>query len=302
MYIKKTKLFILAAVILLVMSVLVFFAATQYFSPKTLSLNTLNTPSVLGKMLEKTNLINSIPPTSTPVPLPTPTIWEHTVLIMNSPADLTEGDNASFTWSVTGPSTVINTSTIYLGRKSTPEALGFLNAPENTEYTDSLKDFAQGIYKVPIQFVANKIMKIPGTYYFRGYAFVEGKHIWTDEKTFTVKAIPKHEIKIVNQPTTINHDKNITFTWDIYGPPATTMFTAIVAGKESRPGPLEKNVDTTMMPYKFIVNDFINVQSKVPLRFIGNSQPLEPGTYYFRAVAFINDKNIWSDEYSFKVE
>ena len=68
------------------------------------------------------------------------------------------------------------------------------------------------------------------------------------------------------------------------------------------PGALDTVVDIPKTPYTVLVQDFTRGTYTVPLRFIGNAKVQDTGTYYFRALAFINGKNIWSDEYSFTVK
>ncbi len=252
--------------------------------------------AVLGKIFVK----------ATPVPTltitPTPTIFEYSITLISVPKELTEGDNTTFTWSVNGLPTTIHTSAIYYGTTSDSGALTKNASPDDTSYTGVVKDFIQGSYDIPLQFVGNARYAKPGTYFFRGYALINGKHYWTEERTFIVKPIPKNEIRIINPPTKLNHGENVTFTWDIIGPNATTGFSAIVAGKVSKPGPLDATIDTTMTPYSIIVHEYTAGTFNIPLRFIGNTSISEPGVYYFRAIAFINGKNIWSDEYSFNVQ
>lgn len=211
-----------------------------------------------------------------------------------------EGEGGTFTWNINGPPTIIHSTTIYFGTKSSETMVSYI-APEETKYTDSLKEFIKGDYYIPLRFIAN-VRTTPGTYFFRAYALINGKHYWTDEGTFVVKPLPKHGIKVIDRPTNIKVGENAAFTWEIDGPSSTTSFTTIVVGKESKTGSLDETTDMTMTPYTIFVKEFTNGVYQVPLRFVGNAPITEVGVYYFRALAFINGKNIWSDEYSFKVE
>ncbi|MBI4067552.1 hypothetical protein HY407_04160 [Candidatus Gottesmanbacteria bacterium] len=241
-------------------------------------------------------------PTTTPTPTPTPTVIPYTISLIHVPKEIMEGDTTTFTWRISGPLKTIHTSAIYYGTKSDSGAFTKNASPDDTLYTGVVEEFIKGNYTVPIQFVGNTKYTKPGTYFFRGYALIDGKHYWTEERSLIVKPIPKHEIKIDNPPTNLSAGASTAFTWDIYGPSATTGFTAIVAAKESKPGPLDNSVDISMTPYKVIVSEFTTGKYDVPLRFVGNVALSESGVYYFRAIAFINDKNIWSEEYSFTVQ
>ena len=213
-----------------------------------------------------------------------------------------EGTIASFTWSINGPPKTIHTTAIYYGSISSSADLGNHILPTDTHYTNVVKDFIKGEYSVPLQFVANEKKMVPGNYFFRAYAQIDELNLWTEEKTFTVRPAPKYEIKIINYPQKVSQGENTSFTWEIQGPTAETGFTAIVASKESMSGVLDTQVSVSNTSYKIIVNDFMGNKSQVPLRFIGNTKMQDSGVYYFRAVANINEKNVWSPEYSFTVE
>lgn len=261
-------------------------------SDVSVSLTTSNTP--------RNTLSNLLPV----VPLSTPTTEPSVIRIVNASRELAEGEFATFTWQIAGPRRTIRTATVYFGRTSVPGPLGHSSAPTSTPYTDWLIEFMDGAYDVPLTFTASKKLTSPGTYYARAYAFINENHIWGDEQNITVKQIPKHEIRIVNRPERLDLGKVATFTWEVTGPSATTGFTVIAGGRESRPGPLDTSVVLIQTPYGILVNDFTGKNIDVPLRFVGNSIINETGTYYFRALVFLNDKkiNIWSDEYSFTVQ
>lgn len=269
-------------------------------------------PSVLGQtslpgQAHFGSLIIPTVPTSTPQPsvqvpapaTPTPSVAAPTIALVDGPGELVEGDIATFTWHVGGPTKIIHTTTIYYGTTSAPGALGDYITPGDAHYTYQLKDFLQGDYAVPLRFVGSINQLTPGTYFYRAYAAIDGKHYWSGEHTFVVKPRPKHEIKLLQYPSSVSAGGIATFTWEIDGPATTTGFTAIVGGKQSKPGTLEASVDIPKTPYAIMVQDFINGTYNVPLRFIGNAKVQDAGVYYFRALAFINGKNIWSDEYSF---
>ena len=246
---------------------------------------------------------STLSPTQSPMPItPTPAPQASAVTIIDGPGELVEGDVGTFTWHVGGPPKTIHTTTIYYGTTSARGAFDDYVTPGDARYTYQLQDFLQGDYAVPLRFVGSINQLVPGTYFYRAYALIDGKHYWSGERTFIVAPIPKHGITIIDRPGTLSPGGNAAFTWDVYGPAATTGFTTIVGGKQSLPGILDPSVDIPKTPYAVLVQDFTNGTYTVPLRFIGNANVAESGVYYFRALAFINGKNIWSDEYSFTVE
>ncbi|OGG12918.1 hypothetical protein A2773_01785 [Candidatus Gottesmanbacteria bacterium RIFCSPHIGHO2_01_FULL_39_10] len=240
------------------------------------------------------------PPTPTTIPSLIPP--DYSINLVDAPTETTEGDTVSFTWNISGPPKTINTTAIYYGTKSQSGSLTRNASPDDTGYTSVIDEFIKGNYNIPLQFVGNNTFTKPGTFFFRGYALIDGKHYWTKERSLVVKPLPKHEIRIDNPPTSIKTGESTTFTWDISGPTSTTQFTAIVAGKESKSGPLADSVSLSDTPYKTIVKEFTSGTYNIPLRFIGNVALPETGVHYFRAHAVINNKNIWSDEYSLTVQ
>jgi hypothetical protein len=243
--------------------------------------------------------IPSIVPTAL---IPSPTPQDYSVAFTNIPTDVTLPNSATFTWTVSGPSRIIKTTSVYLSSESSPGMLLKTTAPTDTKYTDMLTDFLDGTYTVPLVFVGNANFSLPGTYFYRAYALISGKHYWSDERTLNVKPEPKNEIRVIDRPTALFAGDTATFTWEITGPAGTTPFTAIVGAKESKPGGLGTDIGLEQSSYSVFVNDFTAGNFAVPLRYIGNYKVTEPGTYYFRALAFINGKNFWTDEYSFTVQ
>lgn len=242
-------------------------------------------------------------PTLSPIILPTtPSTPVPLVTVIDGPGDILEGDVASFTWYVDAPPTTIRTTTVYYGTTSDPGVLVTQAAPDQTQYTRAIQDFMDGTYGIPLRFVGSTPISVPGMYFYRGYARIGEKHYWSAQRSFAVTSKPKHDIKVSNFPTVVALGENAAFTWDIYGPAATIGFTAIAGGKTSKSGKLETTVDVPQTPYAILTQDFNSGSFAVPLRFVGNARITDPGVYYFRALAFINGKNIWSDEYSFVVK
>lgn len=242
-----------------------------------------------------------ITPSPTVIPT-TPSPIEYKISFIDLPTEIIQGGQATFTWTINGPPKTIHKSAAYFGTISTKGNLTKDVAPAETNYTEISKDFIQGDYLIPITFVGNAQVAAPGKYFVRAYALIDNNNYWSDEKAFTVTAVSRHEIKIINYPEKIKLNDNSAFTWEITGPAATSGFTAIVGAKESKSGVLDESVDLAETPYKILVRDFISGTFSVPLRYVGNTVMPEYGTYYIRALTVINGKNIWSDEYNLSVQ
>ncbi len=111
----------------------------------------------------------------------------YSVSLSNAPTSTTSDVVTNFTWFVDGPPTVINHTAVHFGSVSSPGVLGENVVPEDTEYTNSVKDFITGEYNIPLQFVGNVTIATPGTYFYRAHAVVGGKNYWTDEYSLEVK-------------------------------------------------------------------------------------------------------------------
>jgi len=130
---------------------------------------------------------------------------------------------------------------------------------------------------------------------------IEEKLTATNVPTVTLTPIPGYGIKIINYPDRVKLNDNTTFTWYISGPASSTGFTVIVGAKESQQGNLDENTDLTKTPYRILVKDFTTGTYNIPLTFVGNTVLPEYGSWYIRALAQINNKNLWSDEYTVTV-
>jgi hypothetical protein len=239
--------------------------------------------------------------TATPV-APTAKVNANSISFQDSSASITEGEYASFTWSVNGAPKTIHKTGIYFGKTSAPEPFALTMAPMETPYTMVVKDFLNGNYDVPLRFIGSIPVTEPGTYYAKAYALIDGEHYWSGERTFTVTAIPRHTIKVIDPPKTAAKGTNIPFTWEVSGPGTTTGYTTIAIGRLSKPGDLDGTVSMSQTPYAMLVKDFTGGTYSIPLRFIGNAVITEPGDYFYRALVFVGGKNIWSEEYPLKVE
>lgn len=263
--------------------------------------NLADTITGLSQNLKNVNSLSRINISPT-LPPATPTIFEYTVSINSLPDEITEGGLATFTWNVNGSNRTIKTTSIYYGTTANSGNLAKDVLPEKTNYTDFLKEYMNGAYNIPMVFVGNATLSKQGTYYARAYAKIDEKNYWSDERSFTVKPIPRHEIKLINYPEKIKLKDNAAFTWQITGPQTTTGYTVVVGAKESKSGTLDETMDLSKTPYRELVKDFTNGTYAVPLTYVGNTYMPEYGIYYVRALALINGKNIWSEEYTVSVE
>ncbi|OGG00625.1 hypothetical protein A2Y99_05235 [Candidatus Gottesmanbacteria bacterium RBG_13_37_7] len=259
-----------------------------------------------GQEIIPTNILGIFFPTQTPtpsptIPPPTATPIEYKISFDDLPKEIVEGEQATFTWSLGGPSITIHKTAIYFGTASIIR-VGKETAPVETKYTEAVKDFIEGNYTIPLRFVGNASVLKQGVYFARAYALIEGKNYWSDERTFKVNPAPKNQIRIINYPEKVKLGENSTFTWEVTGPQTTTNFTAIVGSKQSKSEALNESVDLTKTPYIVLTKDFTGGSQNVPLRFIGNAVMPEYGIYYIRALTVISGKNIWSDEHTLTVQ
>lgn len=224
------------------------------------------------------------------------------LILVDVPKEVETGQNTTFTWKISGGTASINHTAVHFGTISNAGELGDGVKPEDTKYTDFVKDFADGKYDIPLQFVGNTMINTPGKYYFRVHALIKDKHYWTSEYSIDVKPAD-YRVSLVNVPSQAEAGKVTTFTWRVENGPAVSInHTAIHYGLESNPGKLGKEVKPSDTKYPDFIKDFANGKFTVPLQFVGNAKIDSPGTYYFRVHAVINGQNYWSDEGTFEVK
>lgn len=221
--------------------------------------------------------------------------------LIDAPKEVSSGNVATFTWRIDGPPTTTNRTVVYFGQESSPGDLGKDVKPAETKYTDFVKDFNNGKYDIPLQFIGNIRMDKPGKYYFRVYAMIKDKNYWSDEYTLEIKP-SDFKISIINFPKEAIEGNVASFTWRIDGPPTAINHTSIRFGTVSTPGSLDKEVKPVQTKYTDSVKDFANGKYDIPLQFVGNAKMTTAGIYYFRGYALINGKNYWTDEYILEVK
>lgn len=227
---------------------------------------------------------------------------ENKLTIVDAPKTVIAGTSATFTWRIDGPPTTINSTSIRLGLESNPGDLTKETKPADTKYTDFVKDFANGKYNIPLQFVGNIKMDKPGKYYYRLHAIIKDKNYWTEESSFDVKE-KSYGITIINSPKDVmTVNTPINFTWTVDGPPSVINNTSVRYGKVSTPGVLGKEVKHADTEYTGALKDFISGKYDIPLQFVGNIKIEEPGKYYYRFHALIKGQHFWSDENTFEVK
>lgn len=220
---------------------------------------------------------------------------EYRITLVDGPKEAMVGVNATFTWRVDGPATTINHTSVHFGSASNPGELGKEVKPADTRYTDLIKDFANGNYSIPLQFVGNIQLAAPGTYYYRVHAAVKDKNYWSPEYTIEVKPAA-YAIKLIDGPKEIGAGDVATFTWRLDGPPTKINHTSVHFGTTSNPGVLDKKTAPADTSYEDLVKDFASGTFDVPLLYVGNAKIATAGAYFYRAHAIINGEHYWTDE------
>ncbi len=100
------------------------------------------------------------------------------------PDSVKSSEGAYFQWSISGVQGTISSTEVYYGTESVSNVDEY-TSPAETAYSESLSD-TSGNHQLPGTFEALLDINEPGTYYARAHAFINGKHYWTDEVSFTV--------------------------------------------------------------------------------------------------------------------
>lgn len=227
---------------------------------------------------------------------------DYKVTLVNAPQERVAGSNVTFTWRIDGPSTTINHTSVHYGTISNPGILEKEVKPQDTKYTDLVKDFASGKFDIPLQFIGNTVIASPGKYYFRVHALVKDKNYWSEEYTLDVKPTGDYQVSLIDAPKELSAGAVATFTWRIDGVPTTINHTAVHFGQISTIGKLGKEVKPEETEYTDMVNDYASGSYNIPLQFVGNTKIATSGSYFFRVHALIDEKNYWTDESTFEVK
>ena len=111
-----------------------------------------------------------------------------TITIESYPNQIDINTPSSIAWKIESKQKTNSTSTaIYYDYESTPSAVTRQDHPNALGYQYHTNDYFQGSFPIPYTFSANLPPSRKGTVYFRGYAFVNGEHLWTDEYQILVK-------------------------------------------------------------------------------------------------------------------
>lgn len=112
---------------------------------------------------------------------------DNSITVVDVPKSATAGNIATFTWRIDGPPATTSSTAVYFGAASTSGELGKEVKPQDTEYTDAVKDFIKGKYSIPYLFVGNVKIASPGAYFYRAHVDLNGQHYWSPEGQFEVK-------------------------------------------------------------------------------------------------------------------
>lgn len=225
---------------------------------------------------------------------------DYKVTLIDAPKEVSTGNIATFTWRVDGPATKINHTAVHFGTESNPGDLGKEIQPSDAKYTDFVKDFVNGSYDIPLQFIGNQRLDQQGTYYFRVHALINDKNYWSDEYTLNISQ-SEPRVTLQDVPQTAVAGNTLTFTWRVDGPVTTINHTSIHYGTVSQPGVLGKDVVPADTRYSDLVKEFADGNFDIPLQFVGNAQIAKQGTYYLRGHAIINGEHYWTDEATLEV-
>jgi len=106
---------------------------------------------------------------------------------LSSPNSITLGSPASFTWKVNVPAGLTTPfTTLYWGYESSPSALIENDSPQAVGYLHPPSDYEKGEFPLPLTFDVSIVPDRPGQVFFRSYALVQGKHLWSPELSFIV--------------------------------------------------------------------------------------------------------------------
>ena len=103
------------------------------------------------------------------------------------PESVSLGSSGSFNWQIVAPAGLSSSfTTIFWDYESTPSALTESDSPQAVGYPNHPPDYETGEFPLPLDFQVAITPDRIGKVYFRSYALVQGRHLWSEESSFTV--------------------------------------------------------------------------------------------------------------------
>lgn len=111
------------------------------------------------------------------------------VVVTQSPTEAIAGQAFTIGWKVNADAqkTITHTA-IHYDTSSHPGTFGTDVPPPASGYPELTPEFASGTFSIPNTFTTDITVDQEVTIYFRAHAIIDGKHYWSDEMSFIVKA------------------------------------------------------------------------------------------------------------------
>ncbi len=111
-------------------------------------------------------------------------------------------------------------------------------------------------------------------------------------------------IRVVYAPKEVKKDKAFSLAWGLnaVGDVTETTHTAVYYDTVSRAGTLNTDATPEQAGYASFTKDFIGKNHPVPQTFTIDFTAEQTGELFFRALAVIDGKNYWTDEYKIVVK
>lgn len=98
------------------------------------------------------------------------------------------GDNVIFEWEVSTPVNRIADKTFVMyGSQSSPSATMYQTDPQKMPYPIKTSDYLMGGYVLPYKFTTNVVFDTPGVVFYRFYAKVDGRDLYSPEYSLEVR-------------------------------------------------------------------------------------------------------------------
>lgn len=114
---------------------------------------------------------------------------ETVISLVSFPSTVKPDSFGSFVWNIFSTSKQNTTATtIFWGYDATPSALTEADSPDAVNYPYHQEEYYQGIFYIPDTFNVSVHFLKPGKVFFRAYAKVGNKHLWTPEHELIVSS------------------------------------------------------------------------------------------------------------------
>lgn len=104
------------------------------------------------------------------------------LVVADAPKQSSVDNPITFNWRIDSATPrVTDLTTVFWSEESSPSALTVKDSPASVGYPNHLRDYSEGVFNLPSDFLGSITLTKPQTIYYRFYAHVDGQNLWSEE-------------------------------------------------------------------------------------------------------------------------